>query len=409
MQPQTLKFVQSKFLEYYQNSFREDALPISLEKREFGALLFKEKTMVRHKSFSQFNQLRDFLCELVPSDVYYSSAYYENPAVDDMGKKGWAGADLVFDIDADHIQTPCGKEHDTWTCSNCHFVGKGITPKECPSCGSQKIETKTWICEVCLETTKRETEKLLDMLMNDFGFSPDEAQVYFSGHRGYHVHVQAETVRSFDQAARKEIVDYVVGIGLDLTMHGFKSTGGVIFDLTLEGSGWSGRIARGMYDLLNSSPQELENLGLSKKVVKILGERKDKILESWKTVGPWNVVKGVGKANWKKIVQRGVELQSAQIDTVVTTDIHRLIRLANTLHGKTALKKTIVPHGKLERFDPLKNAVAFEKDVAKVFVRESPKFRVGDELYGPFTEQKEELPMAAALFLLCKGAAEVVA
>ncbi|MBX5327189.1 MAG: DNA primase small subunit domain-containing protein [Candidatus Bathyarchaeia archaeon] len=408
MQPQTLKFVQSKFLEYYQNSFREDALPVSLEKREFGALLFKEKTMVRHRSFLQFGQLREFLCELVPSDVYYSSAYYDNPAADEMGKKGWAGADLVFDIDADHIQTPCGKEHDTWICGNCDFVGKGVTPKECPSCGSQKIETKTWICEVCLETTKRETEKLLDMLMNDFGFSTDEMRVYFSGHRGYHVHIQAETVRCFDQAARKEIVDYIVGTGLDFDSHGFRSAGGVISGPALESSGWSGRIARGVYDLLNSSPQELENLGLSKKVVKMLDEHKNKVLESWKTTGPWNTVKGVGEASWKKIVQRGVELQSAKIDTVVTTDVHRLIRLANTLHGKTALKKTIVPHGKLEEFDPLKSAVAFERDMAKVFVHESPRFRIGDEFYGPFKERKEELPTAAALFLLCKGVAEVV-
>ena len=52
------------------------------------------------------------------------------------------------------------------------------------------------------------------MLENDFGFSLDELHVFFSGHRGYHVHVEEESVRSLDAMARKEIVDYVTGLGL---------------------------------------------------------------------------------------------------------------------------------------------------------------------------------------------------
>ncbi len=52
------------------------------------------------------------------------------------------------------------------------------------------------------------------MLENDFGFSSDELHVFFSGHRGYHVHVEDEAVRSLDAMARKEIVDYVMGLGL---------------------------------------------------------------------------------------------------------------------------------------------------------------------------------------------------
>jgi DNA primase small subunit len=113
--------------------------------------------------------------------------------------------------------------------------------------------------------------------------------------------------------------------------------------------------------------------------------------------------------SWKRIVQRGIELQSAKIDTVVTTDVHRLIRLSDTLHGKTGLKKTEVSSKRLDDFDPLKNAVAFEKGMAEVFVHEIPEFRVGDTAYAALRKQKVELPLAAALFLLCKGVAEVTA
>lgn len=104
---------------------------------------------------------------------------------------------------------------------------------------------------------------------------------------------------------------------------------------------------------------------------------------------------------------QAVEKQAAKIDTVVTTDVHRLIRLTNTLHGKTGLRKTEAPITAIEEFDPLKSAVTFRHDTAKVFVSEAPKFRIGDTFYGPYRNEKVELPMAAALFLLCKRAAKI--
>jgi DNA primase small subunit len=408
MLPPTLKFVQEKFLEYYKDAFQEDWAPISFENREFGALLFKEKMMVRHKSFKRSDELGEFLCKLIPSDVYYSSAYYEDPAASEMTEKRWLGADLIFDIDADHIPTSCGKVHDRWTCGNCGFSGKGITPEKCPSCGGQKIDVKAWICEECLETTKKETRKLLDFLMDDFGFSAEEVKVYFSGHRGYHIHVESEVVRSLDQMARKEIVDYIVGIGLDESFHGVTETGGTLTGPNLDDKGWAGRIARGTYEvLLNAPKQERENLGLNKKIIEALVKHEGTILERWKGRGPWYIAKNVGESSWEKIIQRGIELQSAQIDTVVTTDIHRLIRLSGTLHGKTGLKKVKVSSERLDEFDPLTSAVAFEKGTAEVFVHESPEFRIGDATFPALREQKTELPVAAALLLLCKGVAEV--
>ena len=247
---QTLKFVQEKFLEYYKGAFEESWMPNSFENREFGALLFQEKTMVRHRSFKRSDELKEFLCELIPSNVYYSSAYYENPASNDMNQKSWLGADLVFDIDADHIPTLCEKIHDRWVCDNCSFSGKGVTPEKCPSCGGQKIDAKTWICEECLETTKKETRKLLDFLMDDFGFSAKEVKVYFSGHRGYHVHVESEVVRSLDQLARKEIVDYIVGIGLDESFHGVKEIGKVLTGPNLSDVGWREESHGGLMRLL---------------------------------------------------------------------------------------------------------------------------------------------------------------
>jgi hypothetical protein len=84
-----------------------------------------------------------------------------------------------------------------------------------------------------------------------------------------------------------------------------------------------------------------------------------------------------------------------------------LIRLANTLHGETGLKKTEVPIGEIERFDPFKSAIAFKDGTITVDVSESPQFRLGEVTYRPYQNERVKLPTAAAMLLLCKGAAEV--
>jgi DNA primase small subunit len=214
-------WVYEKFNAFYKSKTYKFPAPTQFSQREYAFLLFKERAMARHKGFATPTALTVFLRDKIPSDVYHSCAYYENPEAE-MEKKGWLGADLVFDIDADHIPTTCGKIHDEWHCANPNclvsggLAGRGITPEECPACGGFKFETKTWACEQCIDTTKVETRKLLDMLMDDFGVSEHEIHTYFSGHRGYHIHVENAAVRSLDAMARKEIVDYVSGIGLDL-------------------------------------------------------------------------------------------------------------------------------------------------------------------------------------------------
>jgi len=406
------RFVRDKFAEYYQKHPSIIQPPSSIKKREFGFLLFKERIMIRHKGFKNVDDLRSFLKAIVPSDVYYSSAYYERPRVE-MGEKGWLGADLIFDIDADHIPTPCAKTHDTWVCKNCGAVGRGTSPQKCPTCGEQKFNEKTWPCEVCLEAAKAETMKLIDILTKDFGLSSEEITVGFSGHRGYHLHMESEEIQALDSMARKEIVDYVVGIGLETKFHGLEETGEkksrVLAGPDLNDLGWRGRIARGTYDfLLTASPEELEKLGLKKKVIGTIIKHKETLLESWKEKGPWGTVKGIGALSWRKIAQHGVEKQSVKIDTVVTTDTHRLIRLTNTLHGKTGLKKIEVPITGIEHFDPLESAVAFKEGTVTVLVQSAPQFRLGEEIYGPYERDKIELPTAAALLLLCKRVAKVV-
>ncbi|MEM2969881.1 MAG: DNA primase small subunit PriS [Candidatus Bathyarchaeia archaeon] len=404
-------FIQQKFAEFYEENASKIEAPPSIKQREFGFMTFKENMMVRHKSFTSANALQTFMKENSPAHAYHSTAYYETPEAK-MEDKGWLGADLYFDIDADHIVTKCKEIHDSWTCKDCGFSGKG-QPDVCPACGSKRFDQRIWPCDECLSSAKKEMIKLVEMLMEEFGFSTSEVAVSFSGHRGYHVHVTNEVVRELDAGARKEMVDYITGTGLNVQLitpvRGVVQSSQKILGSALDDVGWRGRIARGAYYFLSAATtRALMDLGIKEKRANEIVLSKEAILNSWKREGPWQPMGIVGKKELNVIIHHVVEAQSAKIDTMVTTDIHRLIRLPNSLHGKTGWLKVPFSVSDIDSFDPLKNAVAFKKGTVTIYVEESPKFRLGDEWFGEYKDQKVELPMAAAIFLLCKDAAKLV-
>ena len=402
------EFVYQKFTEYYQDPSTVIPAVSAPEQREFGYLMFKERFMVRHRRFSEFKSLRAALAQTVPSDVYHSCAYYENPDYD-MDKKRWLGSDLVFDIDADHIPTSCNKIHDEFRCMKCGFEGRGITPEVCPCCEATKFETKIWACDLCIQSTREEATKLLDMLENDFGFSQNELHVYFSGHRGYHVHIENEAVRSLDAMARKEIVDYVTGLGINILDREAEEKRGrrkaPAKKFSLHDFGWNRRLKVGMQNfLLNATKEDLKEAGIKNNA---LLKNKETIIKRAISEGRWESINDVSVQTWLNLAEYIKEGQSSKIDTVVTTDIHRLIRMNGTLHGKTGLMKVEFPAKNLQTFDPFTGAVAFKKGTAKVLVSDAPEFRLSGETLGPYKNQTVELPTAAAVMLICKRRAEV--
>jgi DNA primase small subunit len=169
--------------------------------------------------------------------------------------------------------------------------------------------------------------------------------------------------------------------------------------------GWNRRIKLGMKDFLSDATRkDLKAVGLKNNA---LVDNKDTILSRAIPEGRWEMVNGISDQTWLKLAEYVRENQAAKIDTVVTTDIHRLIRMNGTLHGKTGLKKVQFPASALHDFDPFVGAVAFKKGAVKVLVSDSPEFRVGGETLGPYKNQTVTLPTAAAVMLICKRRAEV--
>ena len=136
-------------------------------------------------------------------------------------------------------------------------------------------------------------------------------------------------------------------------------------------------------------------------------KNKELIVERCLKEGRWDSINEISVQTWLKLADYVRDLQASKIDTVVTTDIHRLIRMNGTLHGKTGLKKIEFPAKNLMDFDPFSGAVAFKKGEIRVLVSDVPEFEMSGETLGPFKNQVEELPMAAAVMLICKGRAKV--
>ncbi|MEM0349006.1 MAG: DNA primase small subunit PriS [Candidatus Caldarchaeum sp.] len=394
------QLVQQLFRLYYERRYVDVFQPFSFERREFGYMPFGQRVMVRHLSFRNFDDLRKMLVREAPLHVYRSAALYQYPQAP-MEEKGWLGAELIFDIDADHLETSCKQGHDYYLCLSC---GRrtGEKTQRCGGCGGEVAEVKM-VCDTCLGKTKQELLRLIDFMENDFGLS--SFTVSFSGNRGYHLAVEAEEVLELGRDARQEIVDYVTGSHIGIGFHGLPASS-ASHAPDYSDPGWRGRIARGVRRIvLETSSGDDERLS------RLLGPRQVEELRSisslWRERPRWELLKqGKRSQQLEKLVALSVDDAASHVDTVVTTDVHRLLRLADTLNGKTGLRAMVVSRDLLEDFNPLRDAVALpEEPLLAVKVFHTPSFMLGDNVYGPWENQAQKLPAYAAVYLLCKGLA----
>lgn len=392
-------FVRNLFKRFYHERAGDIFIPDRLPEREFGYFPFGDKMMIRHLSFSAPDELRELVLQKTPLHIYHSAAFYKYPRAP-MEEKEWLGAELIFDIDADHLKTPCKKSHDFKVCRNC-LIEYPVDFDRCTECGGQ-LEKVEWVCEKCLESARTETRKLLDILEGDLGFS--EIHMAFSGNRGYHVVVKDREMLDLSQPERKEIVDYITGTGLDaklLALDRRKINPDYAPDLS--DPSWRGRIARAALEILMTPNAEVfYELTRDKKAYQLM-EELESIREGWSEKPPWSLLR---RSTRKFLVEAAKEHAASHVDVVVTQDIHRLIRLGNSLNGKTGLMAKVFDPNKLDDFDPSRDPVALSMDeeIHVRVIRSNELHLAGFEL--PSTRKGIlKLPIAVAALLLCRGVA----
>ncbi|HWR27192.1 MAG TPA: DNA primase catalytic subunit PriS [Candidatus Thermoplasmatota archaeon] len=384
----SMEFLKNTFQTYYASNKIE--LPDRFGRREFAFLLFGGKGMIRHLGFEKREMIWNFLTDRAPQHAYYSSAYYQHPDAAKMPDKIWMGAELIFDLDSDHLPN------------------------------AEKMGYVESLVEV-----KKEFIKLIhEFLLGDFGFKEKHMELYFSGGRGYHCHVKDPSILDLDSNERREIVDYITGRDLQdsLIFHeqatsrknygAYSFAGGKSLKMpTPDQDGWKGRISRGIIDLVNeikiseNPEKKLEEYGVSphdaERLVQELSEErmrriKDGLLDQSKTIRKFFLNNALRKT--------AVSLSAGETDEPVTCDVKRLIRLPSSLHGKTGFKVVKIGVDDLKDFDPLQDAVALPDDPVKIMVQKETTIDMKDQSYH-LEEGAQEVPTYLGVFLIGRKAA----
>jgi DNA primase small subunit len=319
--------------------------------REWMLSPFGSNRQIRHQSFSSVNDLRGFLVNRTPSSVFYSTAYWNDPNQLKMNDKGWRGADLIFDLDGDHLPN--------------------IDPYNFPE---------------MLEVIRLHAWNLWnDFLESDFGFEEKYLQVTFSGHRGFHLHYRNPKIFHLDSSARRELVNHIRGNSVDVDKA--RDENGWI-----NAKGWPKKVELGCknliekIDFINKNQGSSEAQKLTNELLESMGKeymKKDKkprkkfndFIERFKVKGmKEQVMKGKltrlgenGKKAFEDLIKADQNIilsRSGETDEPVTVDVRRVIRYPTSLHGKSGLKVTEFPLSKLDpdnknKFDPLTEAVVF--------------------------------------------------
>jgi len=387
----TSNFLQSKFRDYYLESSLE--APPGFESREWGFLFFDGGGMRRHKSFLGRGELVDYVRAMVPAHVYHSAAYYQRPGAPTMKEKIWKGADLIFDLDADHLR-----------------------------------KAPTSYREM-LDLVKKETLKLLSFLTADFGFSEKSISVAFSGGRGYHIHVRDPLVFNLGGDERREIVDYLAGRGLDKDRLQFKVivTGDVGDDRVRalrcppeNSPGWGGKFNRAILQFAEEI-RGLDEEAAMERLTEIKGIGKVRAKKFYQRLDSERVLDDIRAGNldsineiqkiWPHIIDnyladQFISILGGETDEPVTADVRRLIRCPGSLHGGSGFRVTPLTIQSLEGFDPLWDAVVFGDEPVALQVLKPFITEIKGESYR-LSEGRTEVPAHAAVFLMARGAAEL--
>jgi DNA primase small subunit len=408
----TIHWLNQRFREWY--AANPPPLPDRFTRREFGYIPWPERPgpppFVRHLGFDSQQTFHESLARSGPHSVYYSTAYYRRPAEMKMLDKQWLGAELIFDLDADHLED----------------VEKA------------KAEGREFPLDEQLRQVKEKFKTLLDeFLFGDFGLSAKDVWITFSGGRGYHAHVMEERLLQLGSKERREVVDYITGkvpvekgsetpdisIFLEKVATGADSFRGKVkadFSYKLApvtAPGWPGRLTRTLMKDLERNVFGQDRAAARKWLLSIEGiggTTADKFLDKVeKLSGPAHgksvqqlVAEGrIGhrsdplfKIATKSIEQFGLAQAKGETDEPVTADVKRLIRLPGSLHGKSGLKVVILTRDQLDDFVPLRDAVAFSMDPVKFTARKDQEATLGGQRVAVKAGEATDVPEAHAVF-----------
>ncbi|MGB0593649.1 MAG: DNA primase small subunit domain-containing protein [Poseidonia sp.] len=319
-----------------------------------------------------------------------------------MAEKLWQGADLIFDLDGDHLP--------------------GVTDRDFPGM-LDVIHDQAW-------------SLWNDFLEPEFGFKEDHLQVTFSGHRGFHLHYRDPSLFHLDSEARRELVSHIRGEGVDVQ-------GGLARYHDQQAKGWTQRIREGMDAMIDTlrqihrgadgSGSELRRLESelqamqdregttsqrSAAAIRRLAELMDHDQRVTRLKDGKFEVLGNYQALFLNLLKAdaSVVLGSAgETDEVVTIDVRRQIRWPTSLHGKSGMRVSEFPLSRLDPdghnpYNPLNEAFVLGLDqTAEVeWTVDDAIAQFGDRRLESTIGERIQVHESGATFLVLKGWAQLV-
>jgi DNA primase small subunit len=382
MEERTRAYLRGRFGDHYRRA--SVTPPPDAADREWGYVPWTEgpgETMVRHRSLLDFGDLESFLARERPKHVYFSAGRYETPGAATMDGKEWLGSDLIFDLDADHLPAV--------------VLGEDSYAEMLAKCKDALL-------------------RLLDFLEDDFAF--DDLTVVFSGGRGYHVHVRDESVQGLESDARREVVDYVRGIGLDHdALIRTEMRGNVTARRLQTEGGWGRRVHERLLEYVDElAAMDEEQATARLRELDGVGEGRSgtiygAVQENRAAFEAGNLeAGGVGMRELVRSLVGEVEAaEQAPIDEPVTTDTNRLIRLPGSIHGGSGLAVRRIDRADVDAFDPLVDAVpeTFAAHDITVEVTEDGTIDLAGDSF-TLDAGEHTVPEYLGVFLMCRGRAE---
>ncbi len=361
------------FKEYYYKNARNVVEAIrDLESREFAYIDF-DGVMKRHIALNA-DSAEKWIIETCPKDLYHSSAYYLFPDKE-MGMKDWQGGDLIFDIDLDHLKNY--KPNEIILCKEGDETRLASDEDEC----EEKEYTKViFIDEEGILHAKRETVRLIEILVRDFDFKPEDIKIFFSGGRGFHIHIYREDILDYDSYIRMELKDYI-------TLDGFDIANILTYDC---------RAIDEMRKFISTNDEIVRQL-FSPNEIRIITD----ILRSKPSVRKLRSILNKGLRD--KINRFVTDYIGVSIDGVVTVDTSRLIRAPYSLHGKTGLIKTAVNYENLDDFNPFVDAVREDESMMELNIIYMPEVYWYNDTYGPYQNERAIVPFSLGIYLISGG------
>ena len=389
-----------RFGQYYQHAPLWS--PPRIKTREWMFIPFGGAPPLRHKSFSSVSQVQSFLSQRAMHSCFYSTAYWRRPYELKMAEKLWQGADLIFDLDGDHLP--------------------GVTDRDFPGM-LDVIHDQAW-------------SLWNDFLEPEFGFKEDHLQVTFSGHRGFHLHYRDPSLFHLDSEARRELVSHIRGEGVDVQ-------GGLARYHDQQAKGWTQRIREGMDAMIDTlrqihrgadgSGSELRRLeselqamqdreGTTSQRSAAAIRRLAELMDHDQRVSRLKDGKFEVLGNYQALflnllkADASVVLGSAgETDEVVTIDVRRQIRWPTSLHGKSGMRVSEFPLSRLDPdghnpYNPLNEAFVLGLDqTAEVeWTVDDAIAQFGDRRLESTIGERIQVHESGATFLVLKGWAQLV-